>query len=918
MPAATTDSLRRLVIVESPAKAKTIQGYLGSGYDVQASVGHVRDLPNSAGEVPAAIKGKPWARLAIDVEDGFKPYYVVTASKRAKVAELKKALASADELWLATDEDREGEAIAWHLREVLKPKVPVRRMVFHEITREAINEAAANTRDLDQDLVDAQEARRLVDRLFGFEVSPVLWKKVLSGLSAGRVQSVATRLVVDRERARIAFRSAGYWDASGTFVAEGGEFPAKLVAIDGSRVASGGDFGDDGQLKPAAAKAGALRLDQQTALGLVTALDGASWSVRSVTEKPTTRRPSAPFMTSTLQQEASRKMRWGAQRTMRAAQGLYENGHITYMRTDSTTLSAGALRAARQSASEIYGAAFVSETPRKYDRKVKNAQEAHEAIRPAGDSFARPAELAGRVSADEFALYELIWKRTIASQMADARLATTTVRLGAGALDGRDVEFSASGTVTLFAGFLAAYEEGTDEVRDSESGTEGGGRAADRRLPAMREGDALGCTELHAEGHTTTPPARYTEASLVKDLEERGIGRPSTYAAIIATIVDRGYVRKKGTSLIPTFLAFSVTRLMEQHFATLVDYGFTARLEEILDLVANASTDRLRVLEGFFYGDPTRDFPGLDPLVKGLGDIDARAMASFPIGPDGLSEGLVTGAPGEIVLRVGKYGPYVERGEEKGNVGEEVAPDELDLAMAEALLAAPSGDRVLGLHPESGLEIVAKSGRYGPYVTEVLPEGAPKSAKPRTGSLLSGMSLDTLTLEDALRIMTLPRVVGTDPEGNEITAANGRYGPYIARTVDGKADYRSLASEDQLFTVTLEEALALYAAPKQRRGQGRAAEPLREIGLDPASGGAITLREGRFGPYVTDGETNASLRKGDDPATITLERAAELLADRRAAGPPVKRTAKKAAAKKAPAKKATAKKAAAKKPAAVT
>ena len=492
MPAATTDSLRRLVIVESPAKAKTIQGYLGSGYDVQASVGHVRDLPNSAGEVPAAIKGKPWARLAIDVEDGFKPYYVVTASKRAKVAELKKALASADELWLATDEDREGEAIAWHLREVLKPKVPVRRMVFHEITREAINEAAANTRDLDQDLVDAQEARRLVDRLFGFEVSPVLWKKVLSGLSAGRVQSVATRLVVDRERARIAFRSAGYWDASGTFVAEGGEFPAKLVAIDGSRVASGGDFGDDGQLKPAAAKAGALRLDQQTALGLVTALDGASWSVRSVTEKPTTRRPSAPFMTSTLQQEASRKMRWGAQRTMRAAQGLYENGHITYMRTDSTTLSAGALRAARQAASEIYGAAFVSETPRKYDRKVKNAQEAHEAIRPAGDSFARPAELAGRVSADEFALYELIWKRTIASQMADARLATTTVRLGAGASDGRDVEFSASGTVTLFAGFLAAYEEGTDEVRDSESGTEGGGRAADRRLPAMREGDALG------------------------------------------------------------------------------------------------------------------------------------------------------------------------------------------------------------------------------------------------------------------------------------------------------------------------------------------------------------------------------------------------------------------------------------------
>ncbi len=914
MAARTTDSPRRLVIVESPAKAKTIQGYLGAGYDVQASVGHIRDLPNSAGEVPASIKGKPWARLAIDVDDSFKPYYVVTANKRAKVAELKKALASADELWLATDEDREGEAIAWHLREVLKPKVPVRRMVFHEITRDAINEAAANTRDLDQDLVDAQETRRLVDRLFGFEVSPVLWKKVLSGLSAGRVQSVATRLVVDRERARIAFRSAGYWDASGTFDAAGGSFPAKLVAVDGARVAGGSDFGDDGQLKAGAVKAGAVRLDEPAAMTLVAALDGASWSVRTVTEKPTTRRPSAPFMTSTLQQEASRKLRWGAQRTMRAAQGLYDNGHITYMRTDSTTLSKSALHGARQAATEIYGAQFVSETPRTYDRKVKNAQEAHEAIRPAGDTFARPAELAGQVGADEFALYELIWKRTIASQMADARLATTTVRLGAGTSDGRDVEFTASGTVTLFAGFLAAYEEGTDEVRDSESGSEKGGRAADRRLPAMREGDALGCSQLTAEGHSTTPPARYTEASLVKELEERGIGRPSTYAAIIATIVDRGYVRKKGTSLIPTFLAFSVTRLMEQHFSALVDYGFTARLEEILDLVANASTDRLRVLEGFFYGDPTRDFPGLDALVNGLGEIDARAMASFPVTADGLSEGPITGAPDEVVLRVGKYGPYLERGDEKGNIGEDVAPDDLDLAMAEELLSAPSGDRVLGVHPESGREIVAKAGRYGPYVTEVLPEGAPKSAKPRTGSLLTGMSLDTLTMDDALRIMSLPRVVGADPDGHEITAANGRYGPYIARTVEGKADYRSLASEDQLFTVTLEEALALYAAPKQRRGQGRAAEPLREIGTDPASGEKITLRDGRFGPYVTDGTTNASLRKGDDPATIDLDRSAELLADRRAAGPPAKRTAKKTAAKKkAPAKKTTAKKATAKK-----
>ncbi|HEX6887879.1 MAG TPA: type I DNA topoisomerase [Candidatus Nanopelagicales bacterium] len=899
------------MIVESPAKARTIQGYLGSGYDVQASVGHVRDLPDSAATVPAAIKDKPWGRLGIDVEGGFKPYYVVSPSKRAKVAELKKALADADELWLATDEDREGEAIAWHLREVLKPKVPVRRMVFHEITRDAIQAAAQNTRDLDQDLVDAQEARRIVDRLFGFEVSPVLWKKVMAGLSAGRVQSVATRLVVDRERARIAFRSAGYWDAAGTFTAAEGEFPAKLVTLDGARVAGGGDFGDDGKFRATAVKAGVVLLDEAAALGLVAALDGAAWQVRSVSEKPTTRRPSAPFMTSTLQQEASRKLKWGAQRTMRAAQGLYENGHITYMRTDSTSLSPGALSSARLAATELYGPQYVADRPRTYDRKVKNAQEAHEAIRPAGDSFRRPGELAGRVNPDEFALYDLIWKRTVASQMADARLATTTVRLGAGASDGRDVEFSASGTVTLFAGFLAAYEEGTDDVRDRESGDGGGGRAADRRLPALREGDALGCSELHAEGHATTPPARYTEASLVKDLEERGIGRPSTYASIIATIVDRGYVRKKGTALIPTFLGFNVTRVMEQHFAPLVDYNFTARMEEVLDTVANASTDRLRVLEGFFYGDAAGGFPGLSALLSGLPDIDARALASFPIGPDGLTEAAVSGEPGQVVLRVGKYGPYVERGEEKGNVPEDVAPDELDLALAESLLAAPSGDRVLGQDPGSGLGIVAKAGRYGPYVTELPPEDAPKSWKPRTGSLLEGMSLDTITLDDALRILSLPRTLGADPEGNVVQASKGRYGPFVVRTVEGKADYRNLASDEAIFTVTLDEALALFAQPKARRGQaGAAVTPLRELGADPTTGGTISLREGRFGPYVTDGETNASLRRADDPATLTPERAIELLAERRAAGPS-KRPSKRAAATKAPAKKAPAKRAAA-------
>jgi DNA topoisomerase-1 len=919
VPARTTDAPRRLVIVESPAKARTIQGYLGDGFVVEASVGHIRDLPDSAASVPAAIKGKPWGRLGIDVENDFKPYYVVSPSKRAKVAELKKALAGADELWLATDEDREGEAIAWHLHEVLKPSVPVRRMVFHEITRDAIQQAAANTRDLDLDLVDAQEARRIVDRLFGFEVSPVLWKKVMAGLSAGRVQSVATRLVVDRERARIAFRRAGYWDAEGTFAAAEGSFPARLVAVDGARVAGGGDFGDDGSLKAAAVRAGVVRLDEATAQALVDALAGAAWSVRSVTEKPTTRRPSAPFMTSTLQQEASRKLRWGAQRTMRAAQGLYENGFITYMRTDSTSLSSAALAAARRAADELYGPQFVADRPRTYDRKVKNAQEAHEAIRPAGDAFKRPGELAGRVGPDEFALYELIWKRTLASQMADARLATTTVRLAATASDGRDVECSASGTVTLFAGFLAAYEEGTDDVRDREvgqgAGSEGaGGRAADRRLPAMREGDAIACTELRAEGHTTTPPARYTEASLVKDLEERGIGRPSTYAATIATIVDREYVRKQGTALVPTFLGFNVTRVMEQHFAPLVDYGFTARMEEVLDLVANASTDRLQVLEGFFRGDPRRDFPGLSALLAGLPEIDARALASFPVGPEGITEAPVRGTPGEVVLRVGKYGPYVERttasgDTEKGNVPADLAPDELTLALAEQLLAAPSGDRALGVDPATGLSVAARSGRFGPYVTELPPEDAPKSWKPRRGSLLEGMTVDSVTLEDALRILALPRTVGTDPDGRLVQAAKGRYGPYVVRVVDDKPDYRNLPSDEAIFTVTLEEALAIFAEPKRGRGQARAAAaPLRELGADPASGGAVVLREGRYGPYVTDGTTNASLRRSDDPATITLERAAELLAEKRAAGPAT-RPGRRATAKKATAKKATGRKA---------
>lgn len=882
---------RHLVIVESPAKAKTIQGYLGSEYRVEASVGHIRDLPSSASEVPAAIKGEPWGRMAIDVEHGFEPYYVVPPKKKPLVTALKKALAEADELILATDEDREGEAIAWHLTKVLKPKVPVARMVFHEITKEAIQHAAANTRELNSDLVNAQEARRLIDRLYGFEISPVLWKKVLAGLSAGRVQSVATRLVVARERARIAFRSAEYWDIEGRFAATADEFPATLAKVAGADVARGSDFTENGILK---AGSTAIVLDSAAAHALAAGLAGAVFTVAAVEDKPRTRTPSAPFMTSTLQQEASRKLRWGAQRTMRAAQSLYENGHITYMRTDSTSLSTTALAAARSAATALYGADYASPTPRTYDRKVKNAQEAHEAIRPAGDQFARPVDLRGQLSTDEYALYELIWRRTVASQMRDAKLTTTSVRLSATADDGRAVEFRASGTVVVFPGFLAAYEEGRDEVREGE-GTNG----AERKLPLLRVGDLVSVRELRPAGHSTNPPARYTEASLVKELEERGIGRPSTYAAIIATIIDRGYVSKRGSALVPSFLAFSVTRLMEDRFAQLVDYNFTARLEEILDQVANATVERLSVLEGFFYGNEAFQFPGLRPLLTQMADIDARALASFPVTEQGISEEPVTGGADEIVLRVGKFGPYLERDGQRANVPAEMAPDELDLGKADELLSMPQSDRVLGAHPESGLQIVAKSGRFGPYVTEVLPPDAPKSAKPRTGSLLSGMSVDTVELADALKIFSLPRVVGLDPDGNEITAANGRYGPYVSRTVDGKSDSRSLPDEESLFTVTVPDALELFAAPRTRRGQARVAAPLRELGTDPTSGEPITLREGRFGPYVTDGTTNASLRRGDDPATLTQERAVELIADRRAAGPAKKRPTTKAGATKA-------------------
>ena len=850
-------SAKKLVIVESPAKAKTIAGYLGDDYVVESSIGHIRDLPNRASEIPEGMKKEPWARLGVDVEHDFEPLYVVDSDKKGKVGELKKLLKNADELLLATDEDREGEAIAWHLLEVLQPKVPVRRMVFHEITRDAIQRALGETRGVDQRLVDAQETRRILDRLYGYEVSPVLWKKVMQGLSAGRVQSVAVRLVVERERERRAFVSAGYWDLKGLF--DPGSFEAKLAAVDGQRVAQGRDFAQDGTLK----SPDLIKLEEAEARQLAAALEGVPFAVRSADEKPYTRRPAAPFMTSTLQQEAGRKLRYTAQTTMRVAQRLYENGYITYMRTDSTTLSESALRAARKQAVELYGADSIPEAPRQYTRKVKNAQEAHEAIRPAGDSFRTPKQLARELSRDELALYDLIWKRTLASQMADARGLTVSLRLGAKAASGTDAEFSASGTVITFRGFLAAYEESRD---DEAAGPE----AEERPLPHLKPGDELTALELEPEGHATTPPARYTEASLVQALEERGIGRPSTYASILGTILDRGYVFKRGTALVPSFLAFAVTGLLEQHFGRLVDYSFTAKMEDDLDAIAAGDQERVDWLRHFYFGGDGVGDEGLHALVSDLSEIDARAVNSLPIG-----EG--------IVLRVGRYGPYVERGEERASVPEDMAPDELTVEKAQELLSAPTGDRVLGIHPEWNREITVKTGRYGPYVTETLEEGA--AEKPRAASLFKSMSPETVTLDEAVRLLSLPRTLGLDPaDGEEVTAQNGRYGAYVKKGTDS----RSLESEEQLFTISLEEALALLAQPKQR-GRGTPKPPLRELGPDPVSSKPVVLKEGRFGPYVTDGETNASLRRGDDPETVTIERAAELLADRRSKGPAPKR-----------------------------
>lgn len=899
---------RRLVIVESPAKAKTIKGYLGPGYVVEASVGHIRDLPSGAAEVPEKYTGEV-RRLGVDVENDFEPIYVVNADKKAQVKKLKDLLKDSDELFLATDEDREGEAIAWHLLEVLKPKVPVKRMVFHEITKAAIQEAVASPRDLNKRMVDAQETRRILDRLYGYEVSPVLWKKVMPRLSAGRVQSVATRLVVERERERIAFRSAEYWDLTGTFgtgrtgdASDPSQLVARLTTVDGKRIAQGRDFNSVGQLK-----SDTLHLDETNARALAAALENTRFSVRSVESKPYRRSPYAPFRTTTMQQEASRKLGFGAKATMQVAQKLYENGFITYMRTDSTTLSDTAIGAARAQVTQLYGADYLPDKPRTYAGKVKNAQEAHEAIRPSGDRFRTPAETG--LTGDQFRLYELIWKRTVASQMKDATGNSVTVKIGGTAADGRDAEFSASGKTITFHGFLKAYVEGADDPNAELDDRE-------RRLPQVSEGDALSAEEISVDGHATKPPARYTEASLVKELEEREIGRPSTYASIIGTILDRGYVFKKGTALVPSFLSFAVVNLLEKHFGRLVDYDFTARMEDDLDRIARGEAQAVPWLKRFYFGEGDDagaassagngdgdHLGGLKELVTDLGAIDAREISSFPVG-----EG--------IVLRVGRYGPYIERGEkdaeghQRADVPDDLPPDELTVEYAEELLAKPSGDFALGTDPTSGHEIVAKDGRYGPYVTEVLPEGTPKTGKnavkPRTASLFKSMSLDTVTLEDALKLMSLPRVVGADAEGVEITAQNGRYGPYLKKGTDS----RSIETEEQLFNITLEEALAIYAQPKQR-GRAAAKPPLKELGEDPVSGKPVVVKDGRFGAYVTDGETNATLRAADSVEDITPERGYELLAEKRAKGP-AKKTAKKAA-KKAPAKKAAAKKTAAKK-----
>lgn len=949
---------KTLVIVESATKAKKIQPYLGDNYIVEASVGHIRDLPRGAADVPAKYKKESWARLGVNPEDDFAPLYVVSPDKKKKVADLKSKLKQCDQLYLATDPDREGEAIAWHLLEVLKPKVPVRRMVFNEITKSAILEAADNTRDLDYNLIDAQETRRILDRLYGYEVSPVLWKKVMPRLSAGRVQSVATRVIVERERERMAFIPADYWDLAATLDTGAADadnpatFDARLTAVDSKRVALGRDFDDRGNVK----SKDVIVITEPQAKALESALQGAGMEVAGVEHKPYTRKPYAPFMTSTLQQEAGRRLHFTSERTMRIAQRLYENGHITYMRTDSTSLSKQGLSAARNSATSIYGAEYVADSPRVYDRKVKNSQEAHEAIRPAGESFATPGQLSGQLDAEEFKLYDLIWKRTVASQMADAKGTSMKVTVaGTAATDkgSYDVEFSATGRTITFPGFLKAY--GADDTKGDKKG--------ETRLPHLEEGRALTAKEVTAEGHSTNPPARYTEASLVKKMEDLGIGRPSTYASIIKTIQDRGYVVSRGNALVPSWVAFAVVGLLEENFTELVDYDFTSSMEDELDQIATGIEDGTAWLNGFYFGNAEANeqkaasiarHGGLKSLIDvNLEAIDARKVNSLLLYTD--AEGR------DVFVRVGRYGPYIERAVgtnddgsieyQRANLSETVTPDGLNEELAEKLFATPQGGRELGENPENGRMIVAKEGRFGPYVTEVVREDEREKAegeaeevvakeraeedkqraeegkraknwetktaakqkekrvkeyienklKPGTASLFSSMEPSTVTLEEALKLLSLPREVGED-DGVMITAQNGRYGPYLKKGTDS----RSLAKEEQIFTITLDEARRIYAEPK-RRGRAAAQPPIKQLGDNDVSGKPMTVKDGRFGPYVTDGTTNASLRRGDDPEQLTDARANELLSERRAkeASGETKKKSTKKSSKKTTKKKAT-------------
>ncbi len=1021
-----------LVIVESPAKAKTIAGYLGEGFRVESSIGHVRDLPMRAADIPAGHRDKKWAKLGIDVENDFEPLYIVSRDKKDQIGRLKTLLKGADQLYLATDEDREGEAIAWHLLEVLKPKVPVHRMVFHEITSRAITDALGQTRDIDEGLVDAQETRRILDRLYGYELSPVLWKMISKGLSAGRVQSVATRIVVERERERMAFLAAGYWDLKGRMSTDDSEtFASSLIEVDGSRVATGRDFDDDGTL----GREGAIVLDEDAANSLASGLLDRSLEVRSVEAKPYRRRPAAPFITSTYQQEAGRRLKMSASMAMHAAQGLYQKGYITYMRTDSTTLSDTAVRAARAEVRKQFGDDYLPDAPRTFSKKVRNAQEAHEAIRPAGDSFRHPDEVAGELPRSEARAYEMIWQRTVASQMNDAVGETVQIRI-TGISDGagvsREVTFASSGTVITHQGFRRVYVEEVDD-RDADPDADEG------LLPPVAVGDPVAVVEVTPEGHTTQPPSRFTEASLVKRLEELGVGRPSTYASIMETIQGRDYVWKKGSALVPTLSAFAVTTLLESHFPRLVDYDFTASMESDLDGIAAGTAEKVPWLRSFYFGSDD-DIGLLEKVTERLGDIDARAVSTISLG--------VTSDGEEVVARFGKFGPYVQIGEKTASIPDDLAPDELTVERALGFIDIPA-ERVLGDDPGTQLPVIARSGRFGPYVSlgrpperikltdemaalmalplrrkemkvalaylrlaagsgdeaEVLrvvnvprrgigkgaldrvkelaereeigfvdalaradeagvtgkplagvrsflkmrrslaAQGSDQPAtvlraalddsgylkelraagedeservqnlenlvsavagfddlegmlgqideltavderpRPKTASLFETMTLERITLEDALDLLSLPRTVGVDPaDGVEITVQNGRFGPYLKKG----SDSRSLTNEEQLLTITLDECLTLLAQPK-RRGRAAAKPPLRELGVDPESGRTIILKDGNWGPYVTDGEYNASLGRGDAVEELTDERAAELLAERRAKGPAAKK-----------------------------